>query len=136
MTDPSDNSSSDYKHHDGTPGSAADRSAKAAMPDSFPASDPVATTPAVGVRAMALAEMQPDESKLDIVDPATSTARFPDHVTAKLAIEKLVRDIPLDRRCTDLVEFAGGFVLSVTASRPDRERIQEILREGGGTLQG
>jgi hypothetical protein len=134
MSDKPGNPTSDYRHHDGTLGSSADRSAKLAVPDTFPASDPVATTPAVGVRAEAVAEMMDDSVLPDVPDPATVTARFPDHVTAKLAIEKLVRDVPMDRRCATLSEEGGAILLKATSSKSDLERVTEILRRGGGDL--
>ncbi|MBX9751503.1 MAG: hypothetical protein K5Q68_18085 [Roseococcus sp.] len=125
---------SEYRHHDGTPGSSADRSAKTAVPDSFPASDPVATTPAVGVRAMDVTEMMPATEKPEVRHPIHLTARFEDSVTAKLAVEKLVRDIPLERACTELSEEGDKTLLEVTTTRTDVERVTTILRSGGGDL--
>jgi hypothetical protein len=69
------------------------------VPDTFPASDPAASTPAVGVGADPVAEVLESPALPELADPATVTARFADHVTAKLAIEKLVHDVPVDRRC-------------------------------------
>lgn len=126
--------SSEYRHHDGTPGSSADRSARTAVPDSFPASDPVATTPAVGVRAMDVAEMMPATEKPELPHPIHVTARFADSVTAKLAVEQLVRDIPLDRACAELSEEGAKTLLEVTTTRTDLARVTGILRAGGGEL--
>lgn len=134
MPDEPSSSASEYHHHDGTPGSAADRSARTAVPDSFPASDPVATTPAVGVRAIAADEMMDAPGMPETPDAATVNARFKDHVTAKLAVEKLVRDVPLDRRSATLSDEGGGVNLAITASQSDMGRITEILRGGGGVV--
>jgi len=125
---------SEYRHHDGTPGSAADRSAKTAIPDSFPASDPMATTPMVGLRAEPVAELMEAAEQPALLDPAMVTARLPDHVTAKLAVEKLVRDIPLDRRSISISEEGGRSMLEVNASKPDMERIIQLLRASGGEI--
>jgi hypothetical protein len=130
----SDKPESPYRHHDGTPGSTADRSAKTAVPDTFPASDPAATSPVVGSRMEDMAAMLAASDELQVRDPTTVTAHFPDAVTAKLAVEKLVRDIPLDRRCAALSEERGGTTLELTISKSDMDRVTEILRGGGGDL--
>jgi hypothetical protein len=72
--------------------------------------------------------------ELQVPDPTTVTAHFPDHVTAKLAIEKLVRDVPLDRRCAVLSDESNGTRLELTISKSDMDRVTEILHRGGGTL--
>lgn len=134
MSDKPANSANHGRHHDRTPGSAADRSAKTAVPDTFPASDPVATTPAVGTRAAKVTEMMDASDKPDVSDPTTVTARFQDHVAAKLAIERLVRDLPLDQRCATLSEEGGATTLEITISKPDKERAMEMLRSSGANL--
>src|SRR3954452_7783512 len=90
---------SQYRHHDATPGSAPDRSSHAAVPDTFPASDPLATTAAVGSRAVDPAALMDAQGEVEIRDGATVVAHFPDQERAKRALEGLVRDVPLDRRC-------------------------------------
>jgi hypothetical protein len=72
--------------------------------------------------------------ELHVPDPTTMTAQFPDHVTAKLAIEKLVRDVPLYRRCAALSEESSRTTLELTISKSDTERVVEMLRRGGGDL--
>jgi hypothetical protein len=131
MPDEPASPASEYEHHDSTAGSAADRSAKVAVPDTFPASDPVATTASVGSRAVDPAEMMGASDKLDVPDATNLTARFPDHVTAKLAAEKLVRDIPLDRRSIVFSEEGAGATLQITAARSDMERVAEMLDRSG-----
>jgi uncharacterized protein (TIGR02271 family) len=123
---------SKYRHHDATPGSAPDRSADAAVPDSFPASDPAATTAAVGSHAVDPAELMEPEGKVEVRDGARVVAHFPDQERAKLAIEHLVRDIPLDRRCATITCDGGQASLEVAAPKADVERVAELLRRCGG----
>ncbi len=125
---------SEDRHHDATPGSAADRSVRVAVPDSFPASDRAAITPAVGVRAMDVAGMM-EASRQDVPHARQSAADFQDHVTAKLALEQLVREIPLDRSRAMLSGEGDRTVLEVTASKADLDRVAKILRDGGGGLR-
>jgi hypothetical protein len=132
MSDDHREAEGDYGPQDGKPGSPADRSAKTALPDSFPASDPVATTPAVGVRAMELDEMLDQAPPPETPDARQATSRFPDMMTAKLTLEKLVQEIPLDRRVATLDEEAGGEVLlTITAPGADMARIRKLLARGG-----
>ena len=134
MPDKPASPTSEDRRTDGAPGTSADRSVKAAVPDTFPASDPVAATPAVGVRAEAVADLLDASAPPELLDPATVAARFADHVTAKLAIEKLVRDVPVDRRCATLSEEGDRVMLEVTSSKSDLDRVTEILRRGGGEV--
>ena len=127
MSDDYGEAKGDYGPQDGKPGSAADRSAKTAVPDSFPASDPVATTPAVGVRAMELGEMLEDTAPPEPVDATPLVVRFTDLMTAKLMVEKLVREVPLDRRNTAISEEGGAAVLEITAAGADLGRIRKML---------
>ncbi|WP_207540943.1 hypothetical protein [Sabulicella rubraurantiaca] len=134
MSDKSADPANSRRHHDRTPGSPADRSAKTAVPDTFPASDPVAATPAVGTRAADMTEMMDASDKSNVADPTMVSARFQDHVTAKLAVEKLVRDLPLDQRCATLSEEGGKTTLEITLSKSDKDRAVEMLRGSGGDL--
>jgi hypothetical protein len=128
MSDEYAEAKGDYGPQDGKPGSPADRSAKTAVPDSFPASDPVATTPAVGVRAMDVSEMMEEAPAPEPVDATPLVARFADGVTAKLMVEKLVREVPLDRRCTTISEERdGGALLEINAAGADLGRIRQML---------
>ncbi len=132
MSDTSQNADSKYRHHDATPDAAPDRSAHAAVPDSFPASDPVGTTAAVGSRAMDPAELMHPQVKVEIRDAATVVARFPHQEGAKLALERLVREIPLDRRGASIRCGDDGATLEVVAPGADTERIAQMLRKYGG----
>jgi hypothetical protein len=115
-----------YSHHDATPGAAPDRSAKTALHDSFPASDPVATTAAVGFRAMDPAGLMRPQA--GIPDGAMVLAQLRDQTAAKLAVEHLVRKVPLDRRRAAIRSGRNGTaILEVAAPAADVDRIAEIL---------
>jgi hypothetical protein len=121
-------------HRYGTAGSAAGRSDSAAVPDTFPASDPVASTPVVGARTENLVAMMDAPDELHVPNSTSVTAHFPDHVTAKLAVEKLVRDVPIDRRSAALSKDSSPTMLEVTSSEANVDRVTEILRGGGGDV--
>lgn len=123
-----------YPHHDATPGAAPDRSAKTALHDSFPASDPVATTAAVGSRAVDPASLM--KPQIEIHDGAMVLARLRDQTAAKLAIEHLVRKVPLDRRRAAIRSGRNGTaILEVAAPAADVDRIAEILCRHGRASQ-
>jgi hypothetical protein len=119
------------QHRDATPGGAADRSAKTALHDSFPASDPMSTTAAVGVRAVDLAWLR--KPQVEIRDATMVIAHLPDQEAAKLVVERLVRKVPLDRRrATVRSGEDGAVILEVAAPEADVERITGMLRRYGG----
>jgi ElaB/YqjD/DUF883 family membrane-anchored ribosome-binding protein len=133
MPDTSENPGSRYRHHDATPGSGPDRSARTAAPDSFPASDPLASTAAVGTRAVDPAELMAREGGSGTVGGAAMVvARFPDQEAAKLALERLVREVPLDRRAATLRSGDGGVVLELAVAEADAARVGGMLRGCGG----
>ena len=132
MSDSPTNPDSDYRHHDATPGAAPDRSAHAAVPDSFPASDPVATKATVGSRAVNPAEQMDPRGGIELPGAATMTARFPDQEGAKLAVERLVREIPLDRRSAELHAAEGTVTVRVKAPAGDMDRVRKFLERCGG----
>jgi hypothetical protein len=125
-----------YKHHDSRPGSASDRSEQTASVDSFPASDPVAPTAAVGSRAVSPQEMVEKEHsappKSD--DCVSVTARFRDREAAKLAVETLVREGPVDRRHAEIAPAGDAVAVRLTAPRGDAGRIGELLRKQADCL--
>jgi hypothetical protein len=70
--------------------------------------------------------------QVEIRDPTIVVARLPDQLAAKLAVERLVRKIPLDRRHTSVQDSEDGTViLEVAAAEVDVERIAEMLRRYG-----
>ena len=132
MSETSQKAGSKYRHHDATPGSAPDRSAHAAVPDSFPASDPMGTTAAVGSRAVDPAELMHPQGEMEIRDAATVVARFQRQEDAKVALEQLVREVPLDRRGATITCGEHGATLEVAAPEADIERVAGMLRKCGG----
>ena len=70
--------------------------------------------------------------EVEVRDAATVVARFPDQERAKLALEGLVRDVPLDRRGATISCDGGQATLTVRASGADTERVAEMLRRCGG----
>ena len=73
--------------------------------------------------------MQP---QVGIHGPATVVARFQQQEGAKLALERLVREIPLDRRVASIRRGDDGATLEVVAPGADTERIAQMLRKYGG----
>ena len=132
MSDTPENPNSKYRHHDATPGSAPDRSSHTAVPDTFPASDPMATTAAVGSRAVDPAVLMDAQGEVEVRDGTTVVARFPDQERAKLAFEGLVRDVPLERRCGTISSDGGQATLTLAVPGADARRVAEMLRRCGG----
>ena len=138
MSDPSGDRHQ-YKHHDSRPGEAPDRSEEIAVHDTFPASDPVASTAAVGSRAVSPERlMEESGSAPPRPDDAVSlTARFRDREAAKLAMETLVREGPIDRRCAEIQPGGGGDAavrLKIQTCGKDAERLNALLHKQGGEI--
>lgn len=122
-------------HSGERPDQTTEKDVEAAVRDTFPASDPASSTGAQGSRAVPPQEMmERGGSKPNPAADATSfTMRFQDHEAAKLALEALVREGPLDRRCAEF-EPAGGAALKVTAPRGEIERFKELLHRTPGAV--
>lgn len=138
MSDPSGDRHQ-YKHHDARPGEAPDRSEEIAVHDTFPASDPVAPTAAVGSRAVPPEKLMEESGSAPARpdDAVSLTVRFRDREAAKLAMETLVREGPIDRRCAEIESGGGGgdaVLLKVQAPGKDAERLNALLRKQGGEI--
>jgi hypothetical protein len=120
------------RHHDADAGKTPSRKAEEASRDSFPASDAPAPTGLGGARAVPASEMLAESPMPQSGDSATVTARFKDRETAKLAIEQVVREGPIDRRCTELRPGDDTVTVEVRAPRADAERICTLPRQAGG----
>lgn len=104
-----------------TSAQAADRKAEKGSIDSFPASDaPSGTTQ--GARAVPPQDMM-GASRTKTPHPVTLKRHFADAESAKLALEKLVRAVPLDRAATEI----EGMELRLTVPGDDAERIEDML---------
>lgn len=104
-----------------------DKDQQAAVVDSFPASDPPSKTGEQGPRAV------PAETLLGRAHPPRRDAiaierRFPDLESAKLALEALVRDGPLDPDVAELQPDGAEVALRVMAPPGDAERLRGLLR--------
>ncbi len=120
------------KHHDAGAGKSPERKMEEAVRDTFPASDPPAPTGVKGARAVPHAELMGDDAAPPVPAGDTISARFPDRETAKLALEQVVREGPVDRRCVELRPGDDAVTLEVQAPSEQAERIRELLRKGGG----
>ena len=109
----------------GTTGTMSpDRKADEAVKETFPASDPVATTATRGARAVSPEDMLAEATPIE--DGVTLTRCFDDMESAKLALESLVRDAPIDRRHAEL-STGGRVELRLHIPATDRTRIQALL---------
>jgi hypothetical protein len=100
--------------------------------ETFPASDPTGHTTSSGARAVSADEMLKSGSAAPPADSTTITARFRDAQSAKLAVEEVVRNGPVDRRATQIRAHDDAVIVQVTASRADSERLVKMLERQGG----
>lgn len=104
---------------------SADAKADEAVKETFPASDPAATTGTRGTRAVPVEELMAEPAQT----PASATTlrrRFETAEAAKLALEGLVREGPIDRRMAEISgETPAELVIQVAAN--DRDRIRKLL---------
>lgn len=109
-----------------------ERNVEAAVRGTFPASDPVSTTASQGARAVPPERMMPaggDAAPRRPDDAVTLRREFPDAEAAKLALETLVREGPVDRRCAEL----DGAALALHVPGADAARLDALLqRQAGG----
>lgn len=105
-----------------------------ALLDTFPASDPVTPRTESGARAVPVGEMLAEgEAKPEVPAGAVPyTFAFADKEKAKLALEKVIRDLPLDRRYATLEGDEGKATLHVFAQAADRDRLAEMVDRSGG----
>jgi hypothetical protein len=105
----------------------ADRKQDAADADSFPASDPPASMGGeAGARAVPPQRMM-DRRHAVAADAVTLRRRFPSTEAAKLALEALVRDGPLDRSAAEFVHIGREVELRIAADPDDVHRLRGLL---------
>lgn len=125
---------------DERPEMTPERNVESGVRDTFPASDPTASTNVQGARAVPPQRMMRGEGDAAPQDSAggeetvTLTARFADQEAAKLAVEALVRDVPIDRNRAALQDAEGPAVLvTVHATQQEAERVKAMLQRAGGS---
>lgn len=109
-------------------GSKRDAKQDEAVRETFPASDPPASMTSGGARAV------PAEELIDRPHPAVPGAvilerRFPDGEAAKLALESLVRNGPVDRSAAAIRHAGEGAALRLSVPPDDADRIRKLLAE-------
>jgi hypothetical protein len=109
----------------------AERRRDAAIEQTFPASDPVADGSARGTRAVDPAELAPREAE-PRADTIEVSRVFADGEIAKLALEAIVREGPIDRRLADITAGGSGSELRIAAKPGDAARLQALLDVAGG----
>ena len=123
------------QHSDKHPAMTSDDVVEAGVEQTFPASDPVSSTTSQGSRAVPPSDMMhPTGSKPAAArDAVTISQRFPDQESAKLALETLVREGPVDRRSAEITGEGSDVELKVLVPKADAERLQAKLESGSGT---
>lgn len=121
--DPTPSSATAAEHPDQTATAKQDT----AVRDTFPASDPVATTMSQGPRAVPVEAIMPDATCDPAPDATPLRRRFADATTARLALEALVREGPIDRRHAVLTEADGDCLLVVTTGAAEHDRLEALL---------
>lgn len=126
---------SDTKHFQPNPAlSPADRRIDEALDGTFPASDPATAGAFQGARAVAPEQvMRSAQAKPAApADAVTLQHRFRDTAAAKLALEALVREGPIDRRSAELLPDGEATSIRVAVPREDADRLGDLLRRQGG----
>ena len=123
------------QHSDKHPATTSDDAVEAGVEQTFPASDPVSSTTSQGSRAVPPGEMMhPTGSKpATPQDSVTISQSFPDQESAKLALETLVREGPVDRRSAEILGEGSAVQLQVVVPKADAERLRAKLESGPGT---
>ena len=98
----------------------------AAVAATFPASDPPANPGERGTRAVPPQEMM-GHGHAPVPGAVTLRRSFPDTESAKLALEGLVRDGPLDRDSARLQHEGTAMELCVSVPPEDAERLRSLL---------
>ncbi|WP_372622460.1 hypothetical protein [Falsiroseomonas sp.] len=97
-----------------------------ASADSFPASDPPSNTAERGTRAVPMSELV-GEHHAAVPGAVMLSRRFPDGEAAKLMLETLVRQVPVDRDAATLAEHGTEVELRIAAPPGDAARIRALL---------
>jgi hypothetical protein len=109
-----------------------DRNVDAGVKDTFPASDPVAATASQGSRAVPAEKMMAPAGSKPPDGCVAVKARFRDREAAKLALESLVREGPVDPSHAEIQAGDDAVTLCVQAQPKDAGRLGELLRKQRG----
>jgi hypothetical protein len=109
-----------------------DRNVEAAVEGTFPASDPLGTIASQGARAVPPEELMGSRDSEPQRDTATLTARFESMEAAKLAVEAMVREGPVDRRCAEAETVDGAAAVRISVPQSDQGRLGEMLQRQPG----
>jgi hypothetical protein len=96
-----------------------------AVAETFPASDPPASMAAGSARAVPTDGMM--EQAHAVAGAVTLRRSFADSEAAKLALEGLVRDGPVDRQATEIRNEGSGSELVIQAPPEDVDRLRRLL---------
>ena len=110
----------------------ADENVEAAVEGTFPASDPMATIASQGARAVPPEELMHASDTKPHGDTVALSARFDSLESAKLAVEALVRDGPVDRRCAEVEPAGGAATVRLSVPEADRQRLGDMLQRQSG----
>lgn len=109
-----------------------DKNVEAAVEGTFPASDPAGTTASQGARAVPPEELMHASGSKPQGDGAPLTAKFDSMEAAKLAVEALVRDGPVDRRCAEVQPAGDTATVRLSVPQADRQRLEDMLKKQPG----
>ncbi len=114
-------------HTQDRPEKTRDANVEAAVEGTFPASDPVGNTAGHGTRAVPAEDMMPSQVSAQEAGLSSFTMPFPSQEQAKLALETLVREGPVDRRCAEITQDGGQTALRIAAPEADIARLRSLL---------
>ena len=104
-----------------------ERDQDSAVAGTFPASDPPASMGGeAGPRAVPPEELM-GHKHADPYDAVTLRRRFATNEAAKLALESLVRDGPIDRHCAEVKQIGKEIELLVKVAEEDSHRLRALL---------
>jgi hypothetical protein len=109
------------------PEKTRDANVEAAVEDTFPASDPVSNIASQGSRAVPAEDVMPKPVSGQSAGLVSFTVPFPSQEGAKLALETLVREGPVDRRCAEITQENGRASLRISAPEADVPRLKSML---------
>ncbi|WP_149538893.1 hypothetical protein [Siccirubricoccus phaeus] len=97
----------------------------------FPASDPPSSAASQGSRAVPAERMMPGGEKPPSPDEVTLSLRFPDSEAAKLALEAVVREGPLDRCCARIELDDDRVIMRLDVPSAEAARMATLLHRHG-----